>query len=124
MITSVKTPFLGANDDEAILNGWLVTDGNEIEIGARIATVETTKTVIEIVAEIAGIFYALVEEGDQVRPGQLLAIIADAPLDDPEAALFALVDQQQTNSPAEKRVTKKAEILMARHGIELQELKA
>ncbi|MBK5929948.1 biotin/lipoyl-containing protein [Halochromatium salexigens] len=121
---SLNTPFLGANDDEATFNGWLVAAGSRVEAGMLVATVETTKAVLDVEAEYDGILHPLVERGARVVPGQPLAILAGEPIDDLQAALAALSAEADANIPFEVRVTKKAEILMRRHGIVLEQLGA
>lgn len=119
---SVTTPFLGANDDEATFNGWLVSAGVRVEAATVVATLETTKAVIDVEAGAAGILHPLVESGDRVIPQQILAVLADEPIDNMEAALAALSSEAEASDPAESQVTKKAEILMRRHGIALEQL--
>lgn len=114
---TIDTPFLGANDTEATFLEWEVDSGARVVSGTVVASVETTKSVIDVTVDQGGYLYHLVGAGDCVTPGQALALVADDPVEDVEATLKALRAETGQND-AQVRVTKKAEIVMRREGIE------
>ena len=54
MPTVVRMPEVLANAGEAIIQTWLVTEGQEIAVGDPLAEIETEKAVVEYVAEVDG----------------------------------------------------------------------
>ena len=55
----IRVPFLGVNDTECVLIRWEVDAGTRVTKGTTICSVETTKSVIEIEAEVEGQFASL-----------------------------------------------------------------
>lgn len=113
-------PFLGTNDDIATFNGWLIEEGSRVKLGSIVATLETTKTVFEVEAEAEGFFYPIVSSGELVKPNQPLAIISEEKIEHIEDAIAELKqDRSSLNLEGKEgaKTTKKAEILMRRHGL-------
>ena len=54
-LKEIKVPFLGVNDEHAILAEWLVESDNAVKVGDPIAILETTKATQEIEAELEGL---------------------------------------------------------------------
>jgi pyruvate/2-oxoglutarate dehydrogenase complex dihydrolipoamide acyltransferase (E2) component len=72
----ISVPQLGANDSEVIVTEWKVTSGAKVSAGETIGTLETTKTVVDLVAEDPGYVYLLVEQGATVPMSSVVALIA------------------------------------------------
>ena len=71
-------PSLGADMDEGILLEWMVQPGDTVHRGDIVAAVEPPKSAVEIETfEDGTVQELLVEEGQTVPVGQVLAIIAD-----------------------------------------------
>ena len=74
-ICYVMVPQVGVNDDEAELVDWNIKDFHEVSIGAVIATLETTKTTFELIAEEQGYLIYLSELEDMVKVNDPVAAI-------------------------------------------------
>jgi len=76
MPTVVRMPEVLANAGEAIIQTWLVTEGQEISVGDPLAEIETEKAVVEYVAEVAGIVGRLLAEaGATIAVGGPIAVV-------------------------------------------------
>ena len=78
MSAEVKVPRLAESISEATLVEWLKPDGAAVRADEPIATLETDKAAVEIVADVAGTLAHLKKPGDVVRVGEVLGRIADA----------------------------------------------
>ena len=77
MSAEVKVPRLAESISEATLVEWLKPDGAAVRADEPIATLETDKAAVEIVADRAGTLAHLKKPGDVVKVGDVLARIAD-----------------------------------------------
>ncbi len=76
MPTVVRMPEVLANAGEAIIQTWLVTEGQEISVGDPLAEIETEKAVVEYVAEVAGVVGRLLAEaGSTIAVGGPIAVV-------------------------------------------------
>jgi 2-oxoglutarate dehydrogenase E2 component (dihydrolipoamide succinyltransferase) len=73
----VKVPRLAESISEATLVEWLKADGAAVRADEPIATLETDKAAVEIVADMAGTLAHLKQPGDVVKVGDVLGRIAD-----------------------------------------------
>lgn len=72
----VRLPRWGLTIDDAVVVEWMVSEGERIESGSVLLTVETDKTVAQVEAPASGRLVAIVvHEGDSVQPGDVLAEI-------------------------------------------------
>jgi 2-oxoglutarate dehydrogenase E2 component (dihydrolipoamide succinyltransferase) len=74
----VKVPRLAESISEATLVEWLKADGASVRIDEPIATLETDKAAVEIVADAAGVLGHARKPGDVVQVGDVLGRIAPA----------------------------------------------
>lgn len=72
------------NSTHAILQKRLVASGASINTGECIALLETSKKIVEVVAEIQGYIFWLVNEGDKIGNGEVIAINSSMTLSDEE----------------------------------------
>jgi len=84
----VKVPRLAESISEATLVEWLKPEGASVRADEPIATLETDKAAVEIVADSAGTLAHLKQVGDVVKVGEVLGRIAvaggaDGPLPPP-----------------------------------------
>jgi 2-oxoglutarate dehydrogenase E2 component (dihydrolipoamide succinyltransferase) len=78
MSTEVKVPTLGESITEATLGQWLKKPGDAVKLDEPIASLETDKVAVEVASPVAGILTEqLVNEGDTVNVGALIALIGD-----------------------------------------------
>ncbi|HEY8172421.1 MAG TPA: dihydrolipoamide acetyltransferase family protein, partial [Dehalococcoidia bacterium] len=79
MASEVVMPQMGADMTEGTLLRWLKQEGESVDRGEIIAEIETDKANIEIEAFEGGVFRkALANEGDVVKVGEVIAVIASA----------------------------------------------
>ncbi|MFP6879808.1 MAG: biotin/lipoyl-containing protein [Roseibacillus sp.] len=87
MAHEVKIPAAGESINSASVGRWHKADGDTVQKGELLATIETDKVSTELEAEIAGTLKIVVPEGEEVAIGTLIAEIdeqAEAPADPPE----------------------------------------
>jgi pyruvate/2-oxoglutarate dehydrogenase complex dihydrolipoamide acyltransferase (E2) component len=75
MTTQIKIPKIGTAMVEGILTEWLVTDGDTVEAGAVIYSLETDKATNEIEAPVGGTIKLIGEEGETYDVGTVIAEI-------------------------------------------------
>jgi len=104
----IKIPAVGESVTSGVLSTWHKNDGDAVQPGDVLFTLETDKVSSEITAETAGTLRTTVAAGEEVKIGQVVATIeegagaAPAPkapvpsLPKPEAALPALPIQPPT----------------------------
>ena len=72
----VRLPKWGLTMDDAVVVEWMVSEGERVESGSVLLTVETDKSIAEVEAPASGRVVAIaVHDGDSVQPGALLAEI-------------------------------------------------
>jgi pyruvate/2-oxoglutarate dehydrogenase complex dihydrolipoamide acyltransferase (E2) component len=69
-------PRWGLTAEDATILEWMVSEGDEVQKGEVLVTVETDKATGEVEAPAGGkLARVLVTEGETVRPGDVLAEI-------------------------------------------------
>jgi pyruvate dehydrogenase E2 component (dihydrolipoamide acetyltransferase) len=92
MATVVRMPEVLANTGEAIIQTWLVSVGQEINIGDPIAEIETEKAVVEYAAEVEGVLAKLLAEpGVTIAVGDPIAVVT-APGESTDVSVETEVD--------------------------------
>jgi pyruvate dehydrogenase E2 component (dihydrolipoamide acetyltransferase) len=125
--TPVLMPKIGQAMAEGTVIQWHYKDGERVEKGAIIVTIETDKATYDLDALESGTLHILVEEGREIAVGAVIAEIGEA---SPKtsvavAPLTASVPASTAaKMPAGKKVlaSPKAKQLAAQHGIELSTL--
>ena len=79
MSAEVLMPKVGMSTSEMVLQEWLVASGDEVVEDQVIAMVESEKTVVEVEAVCDGVIDIRLGEGEEARPGELIAVIAGSP---------------------------------------------
>jgi pyruvate dehydrogenase E2 component (dihydrolipoamide acetyltransferase) len=76
MPTVVRMPEVLANAGHAVIQTWLVSEGQEITVGDPLAEIETEKAVVEYVAEVNGTLGRLIAEpGSTIAVGEPIAVV-------------------------------------------------
>ncbi|MBE3117246.1 MAG: hypothetical protein IMZ50_00640, partial [Candidatus Atribacteria bacterium] len=75
--SEILVPLLNANEPEARLVSIHVIDGQAVEKGALLFTIETTKAASDIVSPETGFLRLLTKEGDILAVGDRLAVITE-----------------------------------------------
>ena len=77
MSIEVKIPSVGESITSGVLSVWHRKDGEQVQAGDALFTLETEKVSTEITAEMAGTLRHLAAEGEEVKIGQIVATIAE-----------------------------------------------
>ncbi|MCI4669953.1 MAG: 2-oxoglutarate dehydrogenase complex dihydrolipoyllysine-residue succinyltransferase [Bacteroidia bacterium] len=75
MIIEVKVPSPGESITEVEIESWLVDNGATVDMDDELAEINSDKATLTINAENAGVVEILVEEGETVEVGQVIAKI-------------------------------------------------
>ncbi len=128
MSIEVKIPPVGESIESGVVSVWHKKSGDYVEAGEALFTLETDKVSTEITAEKAGVLETKVDEGQEVKIGEVVALIDDsvsAPLQkkpsapkEPVPAAKKAAEQRSPNadvlSPAVRRMTVEEQIDPAR----------
>jgi 2-oxoglutarate dehydrogenase E2 component (dihydrolipoamide succinyltransferase) len=78
MVIEVKIPSVGESITSGVVSVWHKKSGEFVNEGEALFTLETDKVSTEIVAEKAGILETKVPEGQEVKIGEVVAMIDDS----------------------------------------------
>lgn len=78
MNTEIKIPSVGESISSGLLSVWHKAEGDLVQSGDLLFTLETDKISTEVNASASGILAHLVPEGEEVKIGQVVATIAPA----------------------------------------------
>ena len=77
MSIEVKIPSVGESISSGVIAAWHKKDGEQVQANDPILTLETDKVSSEIVAPGAGRLTLQAKEGDEVKIGQVVALIEE-----------------------------------------------
>jgi len=75
MTTEIRIPKIGMSATEMTLSEWMFEDGEQVQVGDVIYTIETDKTTTEVEAQVAGVIRVLAPQGEAYPVGTLVATI-------------------------------------------------
>ncbi|MEP6709108.1 MAG: 2-oxoglutarate dehydrogenase complex dihydrolipoyllysine-residue succinyltransferase [Verrucomicrobiota bacterium] len=78
MSVEVKIPAVGESISSGVVSVWHKKSGDFVNAGDALFTLETDKVSTEIVAENAGVLETNVDEGQEVKIGEVVATIDDS----------------------------------------------
>jgi 2-oxoglutarate dehydrogenase E2 component (dihydrolipoamide succinyltransferase) len=78
MAIEVKIPSVGESITSGVVSAWHKKSGEFVNEGEALFTLETDKVSTEIVAEKAGVLETRVPEGQEVKIGEVVAVIDDS----------------------------------------------
>src|SRR2546421_9253081 len=78
MIIEVKIPAVGESTTSGVVSTWHKKSGDYVNEGEPLFTLETDKVSADIVAEKSGVLETKVPEGQEVKIGEVVAIIDDS----------------------------------------------
>jgi 2-oxoglutarate dehydrogenase E2 component (dihydrolipoamide succinyltransferase) len=78
MAIEVKIPAVGESITSGVVSAWHKKSGEFVNEGEPLFTLETDKVSSEIVAEKAGVLETKVPEGQEVKIGEVVAVIDDS----------------------------------------------
>ncbi|MBR9859304.1 2-oxoglutarate dehydrogenase complex dihydrolipoyllysine-residue succinyltransferase [bacterium] len=103
MALELKIPSVGESVTQVTIAQWLKEDGEYVEMDEAVAELESDKATVELNAEAGGTLKILVEEGEDVEIGAVVATI-DTDAEAPEGS-----GEKETESSEEKAEPKKEE---------------
>ena len=78
MEKEIRMPKLRPDMKKGMLAAWLKEEGESFEKGEALFEIETDKVVDQVEAEQAGrVKKLVVEEGDEVEPGAVIALVEE-----------------------------------------------
>jgi sugar O-acyltransferase (sialic acid O-acetyltransferase NeuD family) len=128
---AIYFPLINPNERDANLVAVHVDEGEHVELGQVICTVETTKSTNEITAESAGYIVGLqYEEGQTVSAGDIFGYLSDSPENVPKTLMKAIESEHKENHnlnslseiPVGLRITKPALVLAKQNKLDLNKL--
>ena len=98
MSTEVKIPAVGESITSGIISVWHKKSGDEVKSGDALFTLETDKVSTEITAEKDGVLQTKVDEGAEVKIGEVVAVIEDRAASGKKSAAPAKADGQKSGA--------------------------
>ncbi len=136
MKIDVKIPEVGESVQEALLVEWYHKDGDKVKKDQILFLMETDKVTLEVVAEADGILRILVNEGETVAVGAVVAVIETeagrsepVPRETPDAGTGKGTGKGDADGAAQAPqeetalVAPSARVLMEEKGIEASRIK-
>src|SRR5438876_4054962 len=99
MIIEVKVPSVGESVTSGVVSAWHKKSGEFVNEGEPLFALETDKVSTDIVAEKSGVLETKVPEGQEVKIGEVIAIIDDSK----QGAKKKKEEQPQKVQPEEKK---------------------
>jgi 2-oxoglutarate dehydrogenase E2 component (dihydrolipoamide succinyltransferase) len=101
MAIEVKIPTVGESITSGVVSAWHKKSGDFVNQGEALFTLETDKVSTEIVAEKTGILETKVPEGQEVKIGEVVAMI-----DDSKPSPAEKKEEKSKRPPAERKEPK------------------
>src|SRR5205807_38459 len=101
MSVEVKIPAVGESITSGIVSVWHKKSGDFVDSGDALFTLETDKVSTEIVAEKSGFLETKVPEGEEVKIGEVVAIIDDSKRPPEENKVSP--EEKKSEKPREKK---------------------
>jgi 2-oxoglutarate dehydrogenase E2 component (dihydrolipoamide succinyltransferase) len=99
MIIEVKVPSVGESVTSGVVSAWHKKSGEFVNEGEPLFALETDKVSTDIVAEKSGVLETKVPEGQEVKIGEVIAVIDDSK----QGAKREKEEQSQKAQPEEKK---------------------
>src|SRR4030095_5375145 len=99
MIIEVKIPSVGESVTSGVVSAWHKKSGEFVNEGEPLFALETDKVSTDIVAEKSGVLETKVPEGQEVKIGEVIAMIDDSK----QGAKQEKEEQPQKAQPEEKK---------------------
>ena len=104
MAVEVKIPAVGESISSGIVSVWHKKSGDFVNAGDALFTLETDKVSTEIAAETSGVLDTIVNEGQEVKIGEVVATIDDSKKSGDEAApVETKTEKAETKPPAKEK---------------------
>ena len=122
MITEVKVPSVGESVTSGVVSAWHKKSGEFVKEGEPLFALETDKVSTDIVAEKSGVLETKVPEGQEVKIGEVVAVIDDSKQTsqpgkeekpkkkEPEAKKKEIEPKEKALSPAVRRIVEEEKL--------------
>jgi pyruvate dehydrogenase E2 component (dihydrolipoamide acetyltransferase) len=113
MAKLLRMPGISADAEEVVFLEWSVKQGSQIVTGEAIATVETEKANVDIIADQNAVLWrSLIEPGASVNVGAPIAILIEVSekITDESAVYKSLGIEGLANGTKEKIATKETKV--------------
>lgn len=137
MPTKIVVPELGESVVEATVGHWKKQQGDHVAVGDVLVELETEKVDLEVGAERAGVLTRIERnEGEDVKIGDLLGVIEEAPAEEAAAAKGGEAKSTKKEKPREaaeeetleaapkRMVTPLARRIAEEHGVDLSRVQS
>ncbi len=115
----IRVPMLAESVVEATVGRWLKKEGERVATGEPVVELETDKVNAEVPADQPGVLQQILRrEGEVVRPGDVLAILAEAIVDEQPAQPVSA----EAEAEIESRATPVARRMAEELGVDLREV--
>ena len=113
-VKEIVMPRLGVNDEYVTIGQWLIKNGEFVRAGQEIASLETSKETDNLVAESDGFIFIEIEDGEDVKVGNKIAVIAES----------AEYKQDISSNTVEinSKITAKAQVLIEKNHLDISSL--
>jgi 2-oxoglutarate dehydrogenase E2 component (dihydrolipoamide succinyltransferase) len=108
MSTEVKIPAVGESISSGLVSSWHVEDGASVNAGDVLLTLETDKVSTEITAEESGVLRIKVAEGEEVKVGEVVAVIEEGEGTPAKAEPAPEKKEEEPAKPVEKEAPEPA----------------
>ena len=113
MITEVKVPSVGESVTSGVVSAWHKKSGEFVNEGEPLFALETDKVSTDIVAEKSGVLETKVAEGQEVKIGEIIAVIDDSKQRAPEEKTEKLTEKKKPSSSAKKQTDAEEKAVVA-----------
>jgi acetyltransferase EpsM len=117
--TPITVPLINPNEPGALLAALNISPRQHVHHGEILCTLETTKSTVDVIAEVDGYVVGLsFTVGQTIQAGEILAYLAESPDWNPPAQLTTLEDQKPSR-PSNLRISNPALTLAQQHNVDL-----
>src|SRR5437867_3482723 len=103
MIIEVKVPSVGESVTSGVVSAWHKKSGEFVNEGEPLFALETDKVSTDIVAEKSGVLETKVVEGQEVKIGEIIAVIDDSKQQAPEEKTEKPTEKEKPSSETKKQ---------------------
>jgi acetyltransferase-like isoleucine patch superfamily enzyme len=113
----IEVPRQGVNDDTVRVVEWLVADEQSVSAGDLVVVVETTKSAMDLEADVDGVVFHQAAVGTDVPVGSPVGIVSRTG-QRPEGLGSSGGSRPTAGAAGENVITAKAQVLIDEHGID------
>lgn len=117
----VKVPAISSNEDSVVISEINFKNNSLCKLGQKICVLESTKSAVDVIADLGGYINFLFNIGDEVKTNQTLCIISEEKLTTKDIEKFR---ENKSNGINNLIVTKKAKKLLEENLISPETLKS